>query len=215
MNGTSDGAGGQFGPFAPGFNFLQNFLKQAAAQQSSALGAAAVPGFNHWVAPTLNVEDLEKRIQEMKAVQFWLDQNAKALAATIQALEVQKMTLATLKSMNFNMDDLAQALKLKTAETLSACAAAATASATSFAGVGSAEQTGGAAPTSTSTDAAGAHTGVGAIPGGAAPDPSQWWLALSAQFERIATGAMKDMAAQSRAQPPAGPAAGSEPPAAA
>ena len=33
------------------------------------------------------------------------------LGATIQALEVQKMTLATLKGMNFNMGDVANALK--------------------------------------------------------------------------------------------------------
>jgi hypothetical protein len=64
------------------------------------------------------VEDLEKRIEELKAVQFWLDQNAVALKATIQALEVQKMTLATLKGMNFSMGDVANALKLKTADTL-------------------------------------------------------------------------------------------------
>ena len=54
---------------------------------------------------------LDKRIEELKAVQFWLDQNATALRATIQALEVQKMTLATLKGMNFNPPDLAQAFK--------------------------------------------------------------------------------------------------------
>jgi hypothetical protein len=51
-------------------------------------------------------------------VQFWLDQNSKALGATIQALEVQKMTLATLKGMNFNMGDVANAFKLKAADTV-------------------------------------------------------------------------------------------------
>jgi arginase len=70
------------------------------------------------VAPTLNVEELDKRIEELKAVHFWLDQNAKALAATVQALEVQKMTLATLQGMNFNMGDVANALKLKAADTV-------------------------------------------------------------------------------------------------
>jgi hypothetical protein len=64
------------------------------------------------------VEELDKRIEELKAVQFWLDQNAMALKATIQALEVQKMTLATLKGMNFNMGDVANAFKLKAADTV-------------------------------------------------------------------------------------------------
>ena len=77
-----------------------------------------MPNLSNWVAPTLNVEELEKRIGELKAVHFWLDQNSKALGATIQALEVQKMTLATLKGMNFNMGDVANALKLKAADTV-------------------------------------------------------------------------------------------------
>ncbi|MEY2684210.1 MAG: hypothetical protein RJA09_1354, partial [Pseudomonadota bacterium] len=79
---------GAFGKYVPGFEFLQNLAKQA----TGATGAA-LPG--HWVAPTFSVEDLDKRIQELKTVHFWLDQNAKALSATIQALEVQRMTLAT------------------------------------------------------------------------------------------------------------------------
>ena len=45
------------------------------------------------VAPTLSVEEVDKRIQELKTVQYWLEQNGHALKATIQALEVQKMTL--------------------------------------------------------------------------------------------------------------------------
>ena len=64
------------------------------------------------------MEELDKRIDELKAVQFWLDQNAMALKATIQALEVQKMTLATLKGMNFNFGDVANAFKLKAADSM-------------------------------------------------------------------------------------------------
>ena len=51
-------------------------------------GIAGLPGISNWVAPTLSVEEVDKRIQELKAVQFWLDQNLHALKATIQALEV-------------------------------------------------------------------------------------------------------------------------------
>ena len=94
-----------FGKFVPGFDFLQNLSKGASQAPTANLSS--------WVAPTLNVEELDKRIGELKAVHFWLDQNSKALGATIQALELQKMTLATLKGMNFNMADIANALKLK------------------------------------------------------------------------------------------------------
>ena len=99
-----------FGKFVPGFDFLQNLAKGASQTLPQ------MPNLSNWVAPTLNLEELEKRIGELKAVQFWLDQNSKALGATIQALEVQKMTLATLKGMNFSMGEVANAFTLKPAE---------------------------------------------------------------------------------------------------
>ena len=83
-----------FGKFVPGFDFLQNIAKGASNN------IPQMPNLGNWVAPTLNVEELEKRIEELKAVHFWLEQNSRALGATIQALEVQKMTLATLKGLS-------------------------------------------------------------------------------------------------------------------
>jgi hypothetical protein len=102
--------------WCPAFDFLQNLAKQAAGSATQSI--PQLPNLGNWVAPTLNVEELDKRIEELKAVQFWLDQNATALKATIQALEVQKMTLATLKGMNFNMGDVANAFKLKVADSV-------------------------------------------------------------------------------------------------
>ena len=89
-----------FGKFVPGFEFLQNLAKGATGN------IPQMPNLSNWVAPTISVEELEKRIDELKAVQFWLEQNSRALTATVQALEVQKMTLATLKGMNFSMGDV-------------------------------------------------------------------------------------------------------------
>ena len=103
----SDTSHFSFGKFVPGFDFLQSLAKGAAS------GIPQMPQLSHWVAPTLSVEELEKRIDELKAVQFWLEQNSRALAATIQALEVQKMTLATLKGMNVSMGDVANAFKFQ------------------------------------------------------------------------------------------------------
>src|SRR4051812_39274180 len=80
-----------FAKFMPGFDFMQSLAKNAGA---------ALPGIGQWVAPTLDPEELTKRIEELRTVQFWLEQNARVLAATIQALEVQRMTLSTLKTMN-------------------------------------------------------------------------------------------------------------------
>ena len=91
-----------FDNFMPGFDFLKKFAQ--------ANPAASMPSASQWVTPTLDPEELDKRIQELKSVQFWLDQNAKALSATIQALEVQRMTLSTLQSMNVGMADVAAAM---------------------------------------------------------------------------------------------------------
>jgi len=93
-----------FTKLVPGFDFLQGLVKNAGA---------ALPNIGQWVAPTLNPEELEKRIEELRTVQFWLEQNAKMLGATIQALEVQRMTLSTLKTMNVQMTDLRESLQLK------------------------------------------------------------------------------------------------------
>ena len=97
-----------FGKFVPGFDFLQNIAKGASQSLPQ------MPNLSSWIAPTLSVEELEKRIGDLKAVHFWLEQNSKALGATIQALEVQKMTLATLKGMNFNVAEVVDAFKVKT-----------------------------------------------------------------------------------------------------
>ena len=79
----SETSGSGFAPFVPGFEFLQSLTSQASAGglQGTGSGTPQLPNLGHWVAPTFQVEDLEKRIAELKAVQFWLDQNAKALAA--------------------------------------------------------------------------------------------------------------------------------------
>ena len=106
-----------FSKMVPGFDFLQSLVKTAGS---------SMPNMGQWVAPTLNPEELEKRIDELRTVQFWLEQNAKMIGATIQALEVQRMTLSTLKTMNVQMGDLRDSLTIKKpAEAPSAAAEAA------------------------------------------------------------------------------------------
>ncbi|MCW5653989.1 PhaM family polyhydroxyalkanoate granule multifunctional regulatory protein [Hydrogenophaga sp.] len=201
-----------FGKFVPGFDFLQNLAGQAAGGvvQGISQNIPQLPNLGHWVAPTFNVEDLEKRIEELKAVHYWLDQNTKALGATIQALEVQKMTLSTLKSMNFSMGDVANALKIKAADTLSGLTGAAAAPAASapaqFPGLEIPPRTygepakapSGRAPARRKPKAAVKSKTASAAPAaGGVIDPVQWWGALSQQFQQIATNAMKDAAKQS------------------
>ena len=87
----SDTSAFGFGQFVPGFDFLQNLSKTAA---QAAPTSGAVPGMSSWVAPTLSVEEIDKRIQELKSVLFWLEQNTKAdIASTIMRL---RCTLSTI-----------------------------------------------------------------------------------------------------------------------
>lgn len=59
-------------------------------------GTMGVPGIT---APTLSVDDLDKKIKDLKAVEIWLNVNTQMLRGTIQALEVQRGTLTALRSM--------------------------------------------------------------------------------------------------------------------
>jgi hypothetical protein len=193
-----------FGKLVPGFDFLQNLTKQAAG---SAMPGMQMPSLGSWIAPTLNVEELDKRIQELKAVQFWLDQNAMALKATIQALEVQKMTLATLKGMNFNMSEMANAFKVKVADSMAGSAQGAPDKPKSFAGLEippSAFQANKAASDQPRAEAVDeAKTTAEKAP--ASPvgvvDPMQWWGALTQQFQTIAADAMKEAAKKTAIDP--------------
>ena len=160
-----------FTRLVPGFDFLQGLVKNAGS---------ALPNIGQWIAPTLNPEELEKRIEELRTVQFWLEQNARMLGATIQALEVQRMTLSTLKTMNVQMDDLRDSLKIRT---------------TPSAAQESLTQP--RSPDSKPTPRARAKAAAPGNAGATAPpgiDPMQWWGALTKQFSELAASAVKDTA---------------------
>jgi hypothetical protein len=187
-----------FGKLVPGFDFLQNLAKQAAGAQSQA--SPQLPNLGNWIAPTLSLEELDKRVQELKAVQFWLDQNATALKATIQALEVQKMTLATLKGMNFNMTDMANAFTIKTGESLASMQEGVASLGKSFAGLEIPPSAFQAAKAEAKPEAKPSAQPEPTEPPSAVAngmvDPMQWWGALTQQFQTIATEAMKEVASK-------------------
>lgn len=183
----SDAKAFGFGQFIPGYDFLQQLTQ---ASQGSSL-----PPFSSWVAPTVSVEEIDKRIEELKAVQFWLEQNNRALSATVQALQVQKMTLSTLKGMNVNLTDFAQAF---------GSAAAPSAGSTAQGNVSNwpmdaAPKSAQAAPQpEPAPQAAPQATPEAATPAANATATAtaamQWWNALTQQFQTIATQALQDPA---------------------
>jgi len=163
-----------FSQFVPGFDFLKNLTGGASASPGAVPG---LPSLSSWVAPTLSVEEVDKRIQELKTVQYWLEQNGHALKATIQALEVQKMTLSTLRGMNVRMEDLANAFTRPTPT-----AAPEPEPEPEPEAQPEAEEP----PAPKRAKAAAAQDSAGVV------DPVQWWGALTQQFQQIASSALQE-----------------------
>lgn len=151
-----------------GLDFFQDWLKAAGSALPNMPGAAAgTQGMSSWTMPTLDPAELDKRIQDLKTVQFWLEQNARMIAMTIQGLEVQRMTLSTLQGMNVSMDALRESLKSRAEATP-------------------------AADTAAGSDDQPARAGDQAAESAASPDlinPMRWWDTLTQQFTHLASQA--------------------------
>jgi hypothetical protein len=177
----------------PGFDFLQGLMKNAGT---------GLPGMAQWIAPTLDPDELEKRIGELRTVQFWLEQNARMLAATVQTLEVQRLTLSTLKTMNLPLADISESLRIKLPDP------PIPAPSPTF-----------AAPTTAPIHAAPVsrpepEPSTPSAPAAAAVDPMAWWGALTQQFTELAANAMKDVRADAAVAAVRSASAGSAAPAA-
>lgn len=180
---------GDFAKMVPGFDFLQGLMKNAGA---------GLPNIGQWIAPTIDPEELEKRIEQLKTVQFWLEQNARMLGATIQALEVQRMTLSTLKTMNLPVQDIRKSFQLPDPPPAAEAPAPEP----------------GPEPAPATRRAAPKAKAAGGKPAAGAVDPMQWWGALTKQFTELAAGALKDGAAAvapATGARPAAPAAPQKP----
>jgi len=171
-------------------------------------GMAAFPGAAHGLPPSLSsmsdmmapltsVEELDKRITDLRAVEQWLKLNLGMLQSAIQALEVQRATLATLRAFGA----FAQS-SMSAAEEAVAAAQAATAP------HGDAPKVG---------PQAAAEPGEVPPPEGeaassnAAFDPSGWWNLLQTQFNQLASLAVAQPGAQSAAPAEAAPEAAAAP----
>ncbi len=163
-------------------------------------GSMSVPGISipGMAAPTLSVDELDKKIADLKAVESWLNVNVAMLRGTIQALEVQRGTIATLKSMGAA---LSNAVKQPGANEKSVLAAAPYASA--FFSQPAVEPLAKvepkpepkieAAPVAAPAPAPAkeANPASAAAPAGAAmANPAVWWNMLQDQFKQAVTTAM-------------------------
>jgi hypothetical protein len=160
------------------------------------------------VAPTVDPDEIERRIAELKTVEQWLVMNLTMLRGTIQALEIQQSTLAALRSFGAT-----------SAAAMSAASAAASAPARAAASAASGNETpvpastgwphspaqvpdkaqapaqsSSPAPQDQAGDSAASEAAEGrpALP---QVNPLAWWETLQRQFNEVAAAALGSMPA--------------------
>lgn len=144
-------------------------------------GSMGVPGIGipGIAAPTLSMDDLDKKINELKAVESWLNLNATMLRSSIHALEVQRGTIAALKSMG---QSLAAAVQQPHGDPFAKPSAPPAA----------ADKPAPAAPTPDAKPAAEAKPALDAASAAAnqMANPAAWWNLLQEQFAQAVNTAM-------------------------
>lgn len=164
----------------------------SAAGDAGAAGRAGGP-IPSALMPTLDVNELDKRIGDLRSVEHWLQLNLGLLQTTIQGLEMQRNTLAAWQAFGTSAAQAAQAAQAASAPGAAAAAAGA-------AGGGTER------PDPTQPPAF---------------QPALWWSALQQQFAQMAAAAGADAKPTSTASPgdpvataSAAPQASAAPPAA-
>ncbi len=149
-------------------------------------GGMSIPGMNlpGMVMPTLSVEDINKQISDLKAVESWLTLNMNMLRSTIQALEVQSATISTLQSMS---ETLSAAIRPEAAK----ATPEAKPETTNFSFAKAAEKQPESARASASAETPSSSKATG--PAGAAAglaNPAIWWNMLQDQFKQAVNTAL-------------------------
>lgn len=153
--------------------FVKNLWGGMGVPGMSASGASSLG------APALSVDELDKRITDLKAVESWLNLNLTMLRTSIQALEVQRGTLATLKSMS---ESMVQAMGQKGDQTAALPPFAA------FFNAAGNQQAG--TPPSAGAQAGGAGAAGPASADAMMPAAVAWWNLLQDQFQQAVASAM-------------------------
>lgn len=166
-----------------------------------------MPGMANFAAPPMDLEELDKRIHDLRAVESWLQLNASLLRTAIQGLEVQRATLVALQTFgsalspeavraafdNFSGSEAPAAEAAAEPEPKSAWPHTSTAARP--------DRTEAEAPAADEAAAARAEAAAqveaqaqaAARAAAAALDPSPWWNLLQQQFNQIASSAAAAM----------------------
>lgn len=204
-------------PAMPGVTDTLEFVKNLWG--SMQIPGAGLPGMSglSGMAPPMSTEDLDKRIADLKAVESWLNLNLTMLRGSIQALEVQRGTLMTLKTMGASMAEAMRQSGVSAEKmasmpfapffgaqapggTTAAAAKPAPGAPAAKPDAASAART--AAPPAPASGGGTAQPGTAAPPGSAAPDAQgnpaamampaavAWWNMLQEQFTQAVANAM-------------------------
>lgn len=216
----TDSSGGtpSFGAFSgiPGFSQGDMMGKMWELMRLNPFTAAAMPGGAQGVGPSLsmmsdmlaplsNIEELDKRVTDMRAIEQWLKLNLNMLQSAIQALEVQRATLATLRAFG--------AYAQSSVEKTQTPAPAERPKASGWPMTGAATKTEAPKP-APAREASKDEKPEGEGASEAAFDPSGWWNLLQTQFNQLAGIAMAQAAQAAQAVTPAPGSASASPTAA-
>lgn len=150
------------------------------------MGGMQIPGM---VMPTLSVEEINKKITDLKAVESWLVLNMNMLRGTIQALEVQAATLSALNAMGQSVSATMKAAGIDPAAARAAQSAQSAQSAASADGARSAGDGAAANGGDSSQPSSRDQQDAAAL---AAPlvNAAAWWNMLQDQFQQAVSNAM-------------------------
>jgi len=180
---------GQIPDFTNGFEFLRKLWGAGAG-----LPSGLMPGLQA-MTPPMDLDEIDKRIQDLKAVESWLQLNTNLLRTTIQGLEVQRATLVALQTfgnalspeaMQSAMENVARAATTPSAAPPQRAPAEEAAPAERKAPAGDTTE---ASATQANASGDGSGAKAGKSQDSAPPNAALWWDMLQQQFNQIASSA--------------------------
>jgi hypothetical protein len=81
----------------PAASAVTSGMEMLTSLWSQLPGSSQVPGF---LVPTVDLDELDKRLADLRAAESWVEVNLNMLRATIRGLEVQRHTIAALHSLS-------------------------------------------------------------------------------------------------------------------
>lgn len=170
------------------------------------------------ITPPLSLEDLERRISDLRTVENWLQLNLSLLGSTIQGLEVQRATISTLRAFADGMSASAPGgagegspldvlLGIRRSADSASSRQAAKPAAPQAAASQAAQAPADKAPESAQAPAPGTE-GLAAAAADATPAAANaWWNLLQQQFDTLAQATAASMPGMGAAKPAAKSAA--------